>query len=395
MNKIALIGDLIHDIFIYGTCDKLSPEGPLPLIKQHHIVEKDGGAGNVYHNLKSLELEVDFFHAPNDQISKKTRIIVDNSILCRYDDDRISNTHAFQENLLSEDFSNYDYVILSDYNKGALHKITSILQKLSKVNCKVIVDPKQDLRNYRGVWCIKPNKKEFEDFYGELTKESLLKFKKENEHELVIVTLGKDGVMYCYEDGIFELDAISDDVADVTGAGDCFIAALVYALTKNYDIHKAIKIANLGAGISVRHLGTYTLTKSDLIKTVVFTNGCFDILHRGHFELLRKSKELGDYLIVGLNSDASVKRLKGNDRPINNQQDRKQALESIKHIDEVIIFDENTPYELIKKVKPDIITKGGDYKVENVVGSDLTRVVILPFVEGYSTSSIYETLRKG
>ena len=125
---------------------------------------------------------------------------------------------------------------------------------------------------------------------------------------------------------------------------------------------------------------------------IVFTNGCFDILHRGHIEYLKQSKSLGTYLIVGINSDNSVRRLKGKGRPVNNQWDRKYTLEELRCVDEVIIFEEDTPYELIKKIGPDIITKGGDYKGEDVIGHDLAKTVIIPFLEGYSTSKILKKL---
>jgi rfaE bifunctional protein nucleotidyltransferase chain/domain len=125
---------------------------------------------------------------------------------------------------------------------------------------------------------------------------------------------------------------------------------------------------------------------------IVFTNGCFDILHKGHIEYLRESKKLGTRLIVGLNSDDSVRRLKGENRPVNNQWDRKLVLEELRCVDEVIIFEEDTPYELIKKITPDIITKGGDYKIEDVVGHDLAKTIIIPFLEGYSTSNVLKKL---
>lgn len=121
---------------------------------------------------------------------------------------------------------------------------------------------------------------------------------------------------------------------------------------------------------------------------VVFTNGCFDILHKGHIDYLKESKKLGTFLIVGINSDNSVKRLKGENRPVNNQWDRKAILEELRCVDEVIIFEEDTPYELIKKIAPDIITKGGDYTIEEVVGHDLAKTIIIPFTKGYSTSII-------
>lgn len=122
--------------------------------------------------------------------------------------------------------------------------------------------------------------------------------------------------------------------------------------------------------------------------TVVFTNGCFDVLHRGHLEYLRQSKGLGDTLVVGLNSDASVRRLKGPNRPVNSQEDRLCLLKALRCVDQVILFDEDTPYQLIKKVRPDIITKGGDYAPEHVVGNDLAKVVVLPYLNGYSTTRI-------
>lgn len=129
--------------------------------------------------------------------------------------------------------------------------------------------------------------------------------------------------------------------------------------------------------------------------TVVFTNGCFDVLHRGHIEYLKKSKELGDYLIVGINSDRSVKKLKGEDRPLYSQEDRKFFLEQLRCVDEVIIFDEDDPIELLKKVKPDILTKGGDNKVENVPGHDMVKTIILPFVDGFGTSVLLKKLQEG
>lgn len=126
--------------------------------------------------------------------------------------------------------------------------------------------------------------------------------------------------------------------------------------------------------------------------TVVFTNGCFDVLHRGHLEYLKQSKGLGDTLIVGLNSDASVRRLKGDSRPVNNQEDRQCMLKALRCVDEVIVFEEDTPYELIKRLRPDIITKGGDYESEQVVGSDLAKVVILPYRHGYSTTEVLNAI---
>ena len=384
--KIAVVGDVVQDIFIYGNCDRLNPEGPAPLINHQRTVKKLGGAANVVDNLKNLGVQSDFYY-PNTQPSRKTRIYAGNHIVCRLDED-VTSTKVYI------DYQNFDYdlVIISDYNKGAVGNCSEIIKKSKKV----FVDPKKDFKNYTGAFCIKPNRSEFEKFYGAVTPDNLVKLANENDHELVIVTLGSEGCIYSYRGDVRQIPATTNQVADVTGAGDCFMAALVYSISKGYDVNRSIEIANQGAGVSVKYQGTYLLSRNDLITTKVFTNGCFDILHRGHIELLEKSKAMGDYLIVGLNSDASIKKIKGSERPFNNQIDRKKALESLKFVDEVIVFDEETPYNLIKSVKPDIITKGGDYVAEKVVGNDLAIVKIIRFVDGYSTTKYlknYEIIR--
>jgi rfaE bifunctional protein nucleotidyltransferase chain/domain len=179
-------------------------------------------------------------------------------------------------------------------------------------------------------------------------------------------------------------------VSDVTGAGDCFLAAFVYGLTRGYDHKHCLELAVKGSREAVKHVGTYTLTVGDIEDRIVFTNGVFDILHKGHFELLAEAKTLGTKLIVGINSDASVKRLKGETRPVNNVIKRKAQLEILPWIDQVIVFDDDTPYKLIKDLKPHVIVKGGDYTVEQVVGHDLAEVHLVPTVEGYSTTNIIE-----
>lgn len=388
MKNVLLAGDLIEDIFIYGTGNRLNPEGPFPLITQTGVETKLGGVGNVLNNLISLGIEPIFVHDNEKNISKKTRVICQNKIIFRYDEEVFSENYLKVQDFENFNLSGIDFAVFSDYNKGFLQEISQLIKFLNDKNVKVIVDPKQNLSVYKGAWCIKPNQKEFEDYYGPVTKENIKKFAANNNHKIVIVTMGERGLVYYTEGEYFEIPAIDNKVSDVTGAGDCFLAAFVYALCKDKSLAEAIKIANIGAGISVQHLGTYNLKSSDLIKKIVFTNGCFDIVHRGHIELLEKSKSYGDYLIVGLNSDESIKRLKGETRPIMNQEDRKRTLECLKFVDEVIIFDEDTPYNLINEIKPDIITKGGDYKINEVVGNDLARVIIIPYMNGYSTTGI-------
>ena len=161
-------------------------------------------------------------------------------------------------------------------------------------------------------------------------------------------------------------------------------------MINEYDYKKCIELAVRGSTESVKHVGTYILCEKDLQKKVVFTNGCFDVLHKGHLTLLKEARSRGDKLIVGLNSDQSVKRIKGNNRPFNDFDTRKEQLLLIPYVDDVIMFEEDTPYTLIKKLSPDLIVKGGDYTVEEIVGHDLAPVHIVPTVEGHSTTKILE-----
>lgn len=383
MGKIALFGDYMDDIYIHGTVERLNPESPVPLIRHQKTIHKPGGAGNVEANLLALGLDVTFYKSIQAS-SRKTRVVADNVMICRYDEDFISVPAD-----MNVDLSGYDYVLISDYNKGAIKDCSNLIKTFKG---KVFVDPKQNFANYKGAYCIKPNRNEFETHYGPATEDNIRQFAKDNNHELVILTLGKDGLMFYHNDEVMILPSLAQDVMDVVGAGDCFLSAMLYGFVNGYSVVDSIILGNRGAAECVKHLGTYILKVSDIIKTIVFTNGCFDILHAGHIDLLEKSKSLGEYLIVGLNSDSSVKRLKGDSRPINKQEDRKRALESIKFVDEVVIFEEDTPYEVIKKLKPDIITKGGDYTFDQVVGNDLAIVKIIPLLENHSTTNIIKKL---
>lgn len=374
--KVLVIGDIIIDKYIYGTSTRISPEAPVPVVTYQREVETMGGAGLVYENLKSLGVDVeliDFF----GKASIKTRVICDGHYITRIDDDYIADGSMFLTYILSKDFSEYSYVILSDYNKGTLDESVEIIKYLNTFGCKVIVDPKEHASHYEGAWLVKPNEKEFQDYFL-------------NWQGNIITTRAGKSVVAKIDNEVYEVDVDTVEVSDVTGAGDCFLAAFVYALTKGYDYKKAIELAVKGSRESVQHTGTYTLAVSDLEERVVFTNGVFDILHKGHFGLLAEARSLGEKLIVGINSDASVKRLKGETRPINNQMKRISQLEILPWVDQVVVFHEDTPYELIKEIKPHVIVKGGDYTIEEVIGHDLADVHIVQTVEGYSTTQIIE-----
>jgi D-beta-D-heptose 7-phosphate kinase/D-beta-D-heptose 1-phosphate adenosyltransferase len=398
--EMIVIGDYIKDKYIFGTSTRLSPEAPVPVIIPTHEEVRLGGAFNVVKNLQAFGENPLFIYNP-DQGTTKTRIITNGHIICRIDDEE----YVPFEPDLEFDLSQHKYAVLSDYNKGVLHDTQTVIWKLNLAGIKVLVDPKKDFTHYRHSWLIKANKSEYEAVIGK--KYTWNEFREcaeilcdEYDFKYLIVTLGADGyALYDHETQTCHSQKSEEHtVLDVTGAGDVFMAALAY-FVQTMPVERAASRANILAGISVGHIGTYVLTQED-IETVcvkpntVFTNGCFDILHPGHIHLLKESKKLGLRLIVGINSDASVQKIKGFDRPILKQHQRKTMLETLGIADEVYIFDEETPYELIKQINPDIITKGGDYKPENVVGNDLAQVVIIPTVDNYSTTGVIDAIKR-
>ena len=375
--KVLVIGDIIIDKYIYGTSTRLSPEAPVPVVQYLNEKETIGGAGLVYENLKSLGVDVDMFDVtPNKSV--KTRVMCDGHYITRIDNDAFADSNEVLKLLKNKDFSEYEYVILSDYNKGALGRSLEIIDHISSFGCKIIVDPKRHASCYKGAWLIKPNNKEyynlgFDQWVGN-----------------IITTNAEGAVNATIDNRKYTIIVDQIEVSDVTGAGDCFLAAFVYGLTIGKDYATCLEMATDAATESVKHVGTYILSRKDFEETVVFTNGVFDILHKGHFELLKQARSLGTKLVVGINSDASVKRLKGDSRPINNELTRIEQLEALPWVDEVFVFNDDTPYDLIKRLKPALIVKGGDYTVETTVGHDLAPVHIVPTVEGYSTTRIIE-----
>lgn len=375
MSKVLIIGDVITDRYIFGTSTRLSPEAPVPVVNLKEMKSTLGGAGLVHRNLVSLGVDAELLDLSNPRCVK-TRVICDGHYVTRIDEDE--KTVGAWDRIKDKDFSNYEYVILSDYNKGVLDNSYEIIEHLNTFGCKVIVDPKRQAMHYKGAWLVKPNDKEYKE----------LKFDQWPGN--IITTKADESVNAIIDGKEYSIIPKKVDVADVTGAGDCFLAAFVYALTIGKDYATCLEIATNAATESVKHLGTYILQPKDLHEVIVFTNGVFDILHKGHFELLKQARSLGSKLVVGINSDASVKRLKGESRPINNELTRIEQLEALPWVDEVFVFNDDTPYELIKRLKPALIVKGGDYTVETVVGHDLAPVHIVPTVEGYSTTNIIE-----
>ena len=375
--KVLVFGDVIIDKYIYGTSTRISPEAPVPIVNIEQVSTSLGGAGLVHENLKSLGVDVTLLQTEQPR-SIKTRIISDGHYITRLDEDENADSNAVLSNVLRSDFSQYDYVILSDYDKGVLDNAKQIIAHINSQGPKVIVDPKRYAHDYEGAWLVKPNHNEYTKFEFDEWKDN------------IITTDAGHSVRATIDNVEYNIPVETVEVSDVTGAGDCFMAAFVYGLTRGYTHKKCLEIAVKGSTESVKHAGTYILKQEDVEDTVVFTNGVFDILHVGHLKLLNYAKTLGNRLIVGINSDSSVKRLKGDLRPINDQDTRKESLLELGFVDDVIVFEEDTPLEAITKLEPDIIVKGGDYTFDTVVGNHLAKIVIFPIIEGHSTTRIID-----
>jgi len=462
--NILVVGDLIIDNYLWGSCERISPEAPVQIIDVSKEVTVLGGAGNVAHNLKTLGADVTVCSVIGDddsgkellemfqkievntqniliqqkrKTSKKTRLIAVGQQIVRYDKetkDAISQNSTEQLlELLSKTIEKYDAIILSDYAKGVLTpQLTQGIIALAKsVNVKVLVDPKgEDFSKYRGAYLLTPNKKEamlatnIEIKDEQSLEKALLKLKIECELDVSLITLSEDGIA-TYTDKVQKFPTVAKEIFDITGAGDTVIASIAYALSLGKNIEETAKFANLSAGVVVGKVGSATVSLAEIEeykatlhksnsdahiknfkeiseivqhhrmngKRVIFTNGCFDILHIGHVKYLQIAKSFGDILIVGLNSDSSVSKLKGPTRPVNIAEDRAYLLAALEAVDFVVPFEEETPYNLIKMIKPDVLVKGGDYKGKKVVGSEFAKELqLVDFVDGKSTSKIIEKI---
>lgn len=369
--------------------------------------------------------------------SQKSRVISSRQQIVRIDKESVEQISQNSQNLLIktalEILQKYDCVLLSDYKKGVLTSevCQAIITKANEINIPILVDPKgEDYNKYKNATALTPNKKEASEATKiqikdeNSLKKAIVKLKNDLNLKYSLITLSDEGIAM-YENALHVIPAYAREVFDVTGAGDTVLATLGYALASKMDIYDAICLANKAAAVVVGKIGSATATfeeistyehqKSlgkleDRIKTkeelkqileksnkkIIFTNGCFDILHIGHAKYLKTAKSFGDVLVVGLNSDASVRKLKGEQRPINTQFDRACMLSAFGFVDYVVIFDEDTPYELISFLKPDILVKGADYENKEVVGSDLvSEVKLVKFEEGKSTSQIIKRIKNG
>jgi D-beta-D-heptose 7-phosphate kinase / D-beta-D-heptose 1-phosphate adenosyltransferase len=465
--KLLVIGDLMIDQYLWGSCDRVSPEAPVQVINVNNESAVLGGAGNVVNNLKKLGADVDILSVigtcqvskqlcqllssieistknlvvqKNRLSSKKTRVIASQQQVVRYDRESSEDIDKDSQNSIIKIFEKvihtYDMVLFSDYGKGVLTKtLTQKLIKLSnKYNIKVLIDPKgNDYSKYKGAFTLTPNKKEASEATNidivddSSLKNAIIKLKSICNLELSLITLSENGIAI-FDNNFRSHPTSAKEVYDVTGAGDTVLASLGYALACQLNIDEAVKFSNLASGVVVGKIGSATVTLNEIIqyesslhkssstqhiktlieitdiseelksdgKKIVFTNGCFDLLHAGHINYLEAAKSFGDVLIIGVNSDRSVKTLKGKERPVNCESDRAYILAALEVVDYVVIFDDDTPLKLIKAIKPNTLVKGGDYKGKEVVGQHIAdELKLVDFLEGKSSSQTINKIKQG
>ena len=409
------------------------------------ITGQDAAAETLEQRLNSVGVDCAFHHAANRDTIIKRRVISNHQQLLRMDFEKPFETQEWQamqpivEPLLAES----KVMVLSDYNKGTLADPHYWINLAKKQSVPVLVDPKgNDFEKYRGANLITPNMTEFEAVVGTITSEADLIEKaqqliKQLDIKAILVTRSENGMSLIRQnEPEFHLPAIAKEVSDVTGAGDTVISTLAAVLAAGESLETAVTLANVAASIVVSKLGTATVSEPEL-KTeyqrhqgdnntdhsiagvvtveqlklavqqaknrgekVVFTNGCFDILHAGHVSYLAQARAQGDRLVLAINTDESVTKLKGQGRPINTASRRLAVLAGLASVDWVTCFEGDTPEALLKEVQPDILVKGGDYDKTGVVGWEIVEgyggeVRVMGLVENCSTTAIVEKIGRG
>jgi D-beta-D-heptose 7-phosphate kinase/D-beta-D-heptose 1-phosphate adenosyltransferase len=448
--KILVFGDLMLDEHIWSKVGRISPEAPVPIADVSRIDHVPGGCGNVAANVTALGgvpylVGIIGRDSSGDKLRKaltrgkipsqhiiidsarptilKSRIIAASQHVVRVDrEDRTELPPPLLKKVLNHVkklIPQVDAVIISDYGKGMVIKETAqaIITLAKKKKKFVAVDPKgTDYSKYRGASIITPNLKESIEAGNGL-----------NKFPTRLITRGKDGMsLFSKKEETF-IPAIPREVFDITGAGDTVITTLSLAIAAGASFKNAAILANAAASVVVGKIGTAPCHREELEEAleghepiarkiklrkeitpiarnlknqgakIIFTNGCFDLLHLGHVRYLREAKKLGDILIIGLNSDDSVKKLKGKDRPYVSEMERAEILASLECVDYVTIFSELRPDNLIKMVNPDVHVKGGDYKVRELPERKLVqsiggKVIVIPPIEGRSTTNLVEKI---
>jgi len=462
--KVLVAGDAMLDEYWFGDTARISPEAPVPVVRQRSAEQRPGGAANVALNvaalgarstlaavvgqdergavlMRALEqrgVRCELFRSPTLPTIHKLRVLARSQQLLRIDAEHSLEACADEFGSLYERLVRQaDTVILSDYGKGTLCRVEELVAAAVAAKIPVLVDPKgTDFKRYRNAYALTPNRSEFEAVVGRCSDEAdLLRkgeaLRKDLDLDLLLVTRGEQGMTLFEQDAEpLTLPTQAREVFDVTGAGDTVIALLGAGVAAGLTAADAAALANLGAGIVVGKIGAATASRSELQRAlhsqgsggrglvelpelvglvaeakargerVVFTNGCFDILHAGHVSYLEEAKSCGDRLVVAVNDDDSVRRLKGASRPVNSLADRMAVLAGLASVDWVVPFSEDTPAELVAKLVPDVLVKGGDYRVEQIAGGDTVlknggEVRVLGFKPGRSTSALIDALKRG
>ena len=460
--RVMVVGDLMLDRYWQGPVARISPEAPVPVVRVDDTEERPGGAANVALNMSSLKAQVILGGLVGDdeagrslesrldgagidcllQFSgqvptiTKLRVLSQHQQLIRLD---------FEKSIDGVDVSEMEErcldalpgcraLILSDYAKGTLQHPQRYIEEAKRLGIPVLVDPKgTDFERYRGATLLTPNLKEFEAVVGPCGNDQDLigrgeELRRSLQLEALLITLSERGMLLLQQgENALHLPTRAREVFDVTGAGDTVIALLGVGIAAGMALAEAAGLANLAAGLMVGKLGAGSVTREELKgalrqhgdwssileedelleavrearfqgERIVMTNGCFDILHEGHVSYLQQARKLGDRLIVAVNDDASVTRLKGAGRPVNGLRQRMAVLAGLASVDWVVGFSEDTPERLICSVLPDLLVKGGDYKPEQIAGYDCVRsnggsVQILEYLQDRSTSRILDAIR--
>ena len=470
--RLLCLGDVMLDRFIYGDVSRISPEGPIPVMRVEAEKTMLGGAGNVARNITSLGAEVTFLSAVGNDDSGneilrligadpkiepyiqrdsarpttlKTRYVAAGQQLLRTDTESVAPILRETRQALTEisrsAIRDADVLILSDYAKGVLAPalIRSVIDVAKTHNTPVIVDPKgRDYARYAGATVLTPNLKELQAATGlpTATDQDIItaaqSLRQNHDIDTVLVTRSQDGMTLVSAGEVAHMPALTREVFDVSGAGDTVVATLAAALGCAMPLADCARLANTAAGIAVGKRGTAVVHGDELIaglhqqdlmsgehklmslelmaalvrrwqsggKRVGFTNGCFDLLHPGHLSLLQQCRGACDRLIVGLNSDASVKRLKGDHRPVQSEAARAAVLGSLEMVAGVVIFNEDTPISLIETLKPDLLVKGADYSIDTVVGAKIVQayggtVMLAKLKDGFSTTGTIARMHSG
>ena len=440
--KVLVLGDIMLDQYIFGSVERISPEAPIPIININKTKYLTGGAGNVLKNLNSLNIKASFISIIGNDIAGKTlkknieklknveyallidknrkttcktRYMSDGQQLFRADDETIDAIDQTMKKKIFKYFQLFikqtDIIIFSDYGKG-IFLDNAFCQKLIKAalkkNKKIIVDPKgNNFEKYKGVFFITPNSKEafkatkINPIDNNLAEKCGRIIINNKWSENVLLTKGANGLSIIQNNRTDHIKSNTEEVFDVTGAGDTVISLFSAAISAGNNYIDSAHFANIGASIVVKKLGTASLTDKELFKSIEskkpykilnkdnikntvknwkdnkikvgFTNGCFDLIHSGHIDMFLKAAEACDRLIIGINSDKSIKRLKGSQRPILDLEARQKIISSLDMVDAVIFFEEDTPLKLIKTIKPDILFKGADYKLDEIVGAEYVK----------------------